>query len=375
MAQSLEPVMENFFAKIGGKEKIVQINSSKETSFNWVKTINSNDPETSKSIKTRTVIKAPYSRKFVSFDAIGNIDNEFFYNEKGAVFAMGSVIEKKSGETKVSVCAASDLLNWYTKYKLTYIGEKMIGGEDYYKIRKDDGNNIEFFYFSKETHLLVASQLADWPDRITYYKKYEITNAIMQPFLLESYQNDVIYYKQITESYEFNPEIDSKIFYFNENEYKKTSVSNVKYRSIKLKTKETEFNEFIKANFDGKRIFLDFWATWCAPCKKEFKSYDSAYYSFMESNNINLVYLSIDSDEDKKIWEADIERLGLKGYHARANRKLIQSIQSLVFDGSTIVIPRYVLINEYGMFLSKDFNRPSEPEFKNKIEQALKLNK
>jgi thiol-disulfide isomerase/thioredoxin len=369
--QTLKHIMDNYFAQIGGAEKIAIVNASEEISFNWFRISPSDDPEKAKPIRTMTVLKYPCYRRFVSYDSKGNWDNEFYYNEKGLVSARGSFIEKKTGQIQISVCVASDLLNWYTKNSLKYNGEDTINGKTYFVISKDVDNDTQFFFFNKDTHLLDASKSKNWPYRITYYRDYKRTNLILQPYLLESYQNDVIYYRQITEHYKFNPEIDMGIFYFNKNDYEKRNEPSIKYQNTRLDVKESEFPEFIKVNFSNSRVFIDVWATWCAPCKKEFRNYDSVYYDFMGRNNIHLVYLSIDKDADKGKWEKDISKLGLKGYHARVNRKLLQSIQTLIYAGKTVVIPRYILINEEGKILSVDFKRPSDPLFKDEINKSF----
>lgn len=373
-AQTLERTMDNYFGKIGGKENVERITVLKEVSFNWFRRNAEDDPERAKPIKTMTLTMSPVYKKFVSFNDKGDPVNEFYYNEKGYVLAMGDYVEKKKIQTPVSVGIASDLYKWHSKQILFYDGEKSIGENDYYVIKKDDGKSIDFFYFNKKTFLLEASQLKEWPDRITYYRDYRVTNMILQPFLLESYQNDVVYYRQITDSCAFNPEINTEVFYFNEREYERRNSPSIKYQSVKLKASENDFNEFIKANFKNKRVLVDVWATWCAPCKKEFKNYDSTYYSFMEKNGISLLFLSIDKDDDKGKWEADVKRLGLKGYHARANVEMVQSLQRIVFDGGTIVIPRYILINDMGNFISKNFMRPSELDFQNEIRKVSENN-
>ena len=370
-AQSLEEVMDNYFEKICGKDKVALIRSSQEISLNWFRRKKDDDPLNAKLIKTTTILKVPYYKKFVSYDSKGNVENEFFYSKKGSVLAMGSVIQKNKVQNPISICVASDLLESYQKKKLDYRGERNLDGENYFVIGKGEGKGAQLFYFNQKTHLLCASQLQDWPDRITYYKEYRKTNSILHPFLLESFQNQIIYYKQITDSYEFNPEIDDHIFYFNEKEYLKRTENKVKYSSKRLEVKESEFRSFIKANFEGKRVFVDIWATWCGPCKKEFNGYDSAYYAFMEKNNINLLYLSIDKDSAVKSWEKDIAYLGLKGFHARASNKLMQSIQTVIFKDSLVVIPRYVLIDDNGKILSIDFIRPSNPSFSTEINRLF----
>ena len=55
-----------------------------------------------------------------------------------------------------------------------------------------------------------------------------------------------------------------------------------------LKGKKLELN-----NFKGKVIFLNFWATWCGPCKEEMPSMEILYRQFKEKD---FVFLSISVD-------------------------------------------------------------------------------
>lgn len=368
--QSLDFVMDNYFKNIGGESIVSTITASRETSFNWFRTQKNNDPEKSIPIKAITIIKTPFFRKFTSLDLWGNVSNEFFYNNKGQTdVSRYSVLKEKQKSLKVSVCSASQLLKLYRSGALKYLGEQYIGDTQYYVVSKINEENSELYFFNQQNFLFEAKKLSDRPDRIELFRDYKSTNLIQHPFLFEIHENGLLLYRQSTTDFEFNPEIDDKVFYFNQNEYEKRNEPQSKYESGRLEVSETTLNDVIQANFKGKRIFVDMWATWCAPCKKEFRSYDSAYYSLMDSNNISLVYLSIDKDADKKKWEQNIEKLGLKGYHARANKKLVEKLKVDIFDGDVITIPRYILIDETGKLLSKNFLRPSDPEFRKTIDE------
>ena len=50
-------------------------------------------------------------------------------------------------------------------------------------------------------------------------------------------------------------------------------------------------------DFKGKVIFLNFWATWCGPCKMEVKDIDSMYRKL---KNKNFVVMAVDVQEDAK---------------------------------------------------------------------------
>ena len=58
--------------------------------------------------------------------------------------------------------------------------------------------------------------------------------------------------------------------------------------------KDYSGNELNLKNYHGKLIIINFWATWCAPCKKEMPSLDRLY----QNNNFkNLEILAINVEE------------------------------------------------------------------------------
>ena len=132
-----------------------------------------------------------------------------------------------------------------------------------------------------------------------------------------------------------------------------------------------DFFMLLEQKFYKKRVFIDIWATWCAPCKAEFLHYNPSFYEFMKEFKIDMVYLSIDKLEHRTKWEKEIEKLGLKGYHVLAGDALQASIKEIIFDEGAMAIPRYVLVDENGKIISTDFKRLSDPMFKKEIEKAF----
>ncbi len=134
-----------------------------------------------------------------------------------------------------------------------------------------------------------------------------------------------------------------------------------------LEVPDTDFFTFLQSNFPGKRLFIDLWATWCAPCKMEFKFYDNSFYDFMEKHKINLVYISTDKPEHRSKWEKEVKAIKLKGYHILAGNNLQSSIKEVIYDNNPMSIPRYILIDEHGKVCSADFKRPSDALFRSEI--------
>jgi cytochrome c biogenesis protein CcmG, thiol:disulfide interchange protein DsbE len=45
---------------------------------------------------------------------------------------------------------------------------------------------------------------------------------------------------------------------------------------------------------DGKPMIINFWATWCAPCKKELNAIAEVYPEWVEETGVKLIAISID---------------------------------------------------------------------------------
>ena len=128
------------------------------------------------------------------------------------------------------------------------------------------------------------------------------------------------------------------------------------------------FVNAIAERFPNQDLFIDFWATWCGPCIKQF-SYNKDLHSFLDTKNIKTLYLSVDKEESKIKWEKYIQDYNLIGYHFLAeNRYREKYLEPL---GSSI--PRYFAYNSKTKKLILLEGYPSEKEkFYAQIIKALK---
>jgi thiol-disulfide isomerase/thioredoxin len=69
-----------------------------------------------------------------------------------------------------------------------------------------------------------------------------------------------------------------------------TKVPNLNLTDLKGKKWETK-------DLKGKVIFLNFWATWCGPCKEEMPSMEELYQQFKSKD---FIFLTISVDYEKK---------------------------------------------------------------------------
>lgn len=154
----------------------------------------------------------------------------------------------------------------------------------------------------------------------------DIKATITESFLIEPLLER---YKQIKEHLS-NPKIESDAM------LKKASNSSAK-----------EIIDSIFSDNVGKVIYLDTWATWCAPCKSEMPN-SKKLMEKMKGKDVVFVYLCIDSNEST--WKANLSELQISGQHYFLNQK-----QSTDFRKSFKVngIPHYFLIDKKGTILEK----------------------
>ncbi len=110
----------------------------------------------------------------------------------------------------------------------------------------------------------------------------------------------------------------------------------------------------------GKYVYVDVWATWCAPCKREIPFLIKLNEEY-KGKDIAFVSLSIDKMEDKGKWEEMVKSKGLKGIQLFADNNWKSNF---VTAYGITGIPRFILIDKEGNILNADAPRPSNPNLK-----------
>ncbi len=113
---------------------------------------------------------------------------------------------------------------------------------------------------------------------------------------------------------------------------------------------------FTLDNFKGSYVYIDVWATWCLPCKRESPHFEELSRKFM---NKQIQFVSLSVDEDEKDWK---EYLTTFSYVH--NQFWVTNPDVFLNNYLIKTIPRFILIDPEGKILDSDAFRPSEPDLK-----------
>lgn len=115
----------------------------------------------------------------------------------------------------------------------------------------------------------------------------------------------------------------------------------------------------------GKYVYIDVWATWCGPCKREIpflKEIEKQYHE----RNIEFVSVSVDKSKDHDKWATMIKEKELGGIQLFADKSFESDfIQSYMIKG----IPKFILIDPQGNIVKANAPRPSDPRLKELLDK------
>ncbi|MFV0541180.1 MAG: TlpA family protein disulfide reductase [Aestuariibaculum sp.] len=126
--------------------------------------------------------------------------------------------------------------------------------------------------------------------------------------------------------------------------------------------------EYKFSDFKGKVIYIDVWATWCAPCKQQIP-YLKQLEKELHGKNIEFISISVDKPKDYEKWKKYVNNQQLTGVQLISEDAFNTSIAK---DYKINAIPRFLLFDTEGKIVDANAKRPSDPELKKQLLSLLK---
>lgn len=111
-------------------------------------------------------------------------------------------------------------------------------------------------------------------------------------------------------------------------------------------------------DFKGKVVYIDFWASWCGPCRA-MMPYSKALHEKLtekQKKQIVLLYISIDGSEEP--WRKGMKDLDIQGVNVISPGNW-NSDACHYFQINSI--PRYMIMNKKGEIVDSNAKRPADP--------------
>jgi len=122
-------------------------------------------------------------------------------------------------------------------------------------------------------------------------------------------------------------------------------------------------NEISLSDFRGKAVFINFWATWCPPCRAEMPEIESVYQDYKDKG---AVVIGVDIRETEELVREFIQR---GGYHWTF---ILDSTGVVAADYNIQAIPTSFFIDREGVIRAVNIGAMTKRAMEDKLAEAMR---
>jgi thiol-disulfide isomerase/thioredoxin len=315
--------------------------------------------------KREELINKDFQRKFKFLTEYA----QEFRLSKGITLSFKEIIEYE--QTRAKLRLPEPISQWDKNYLADLIEETL-------PKYQSDNNLFNPFYKDGLVKVLYLYQNRQNSLKLSLTEKYKLINKIFtgntKDFMLTKL---LLSCRENVPSLQFNIEEYNKIIkqYLLECKTQKykdyvNSIEDIKGETIKdkddLLTPNREVTNLSKRIKKGKITYIDFWASWCVPCRLEMQA-SKALSEEYTKKGVDFLYIS--TDKDKDLWLSAMTKIGLPEQESFLLSG--EQEQAIIKQLKLISIPRYVLLGKDGKIIDTNAFRPSDEKLKMQFDKLL----
>ncbi|WP_316825948.1 TlpA disulfide reductase family protein [Pedobacter miscanthi] len=121
-------------------------------------------------------------------------------------------------------------------------------------------------------------------------------------------------------------------------------------KALEFSMNDTKGSPVSLSSYKGKYVLIDFWASWCKPCREENPNLVKAYQKY-KAKGFNVLGISLDAASQKAAWLAAIEKDNLQ-WTQLSDLKGFGNQAAKLYN--VVAIPQNFLIDPNGVIIAKN---------------------